>query len=334
MYKADVVENANDTFNIETMLNDNWDKIDEKLEKLPIQNGGLYINDETTEEDKAEAVEAIKGIGLSADDIGALDVSMSNVDLNTLLESGKHFEVVEAYGAGFHSPYDEGVSSVQTYKVLSFASSVHNGFQLAFPSGSSVAKMFMRTRASDVTKEWTTGFLPLDGSVTMSGAELWLNDKAGRILSNTDLFRVDVFNTENDLSNRRAIWLGSSATSNGAPSVASAVRLFDVVNGTQKTYNIFGEHNKPSGSYTGNSSSATRTINIGGIGNILFITSPYGFGFVTADGGFFIQATYDTTSYVVSYSSSYIKFVDGVLTIASSSSYINNSSYEYTYRVL
>lgn len=71
LYKADVVENANDTFNIETMLNDNWDKIDEKLEKLPIQNGGLYINSETTEEDKAEAVEAIKEIGLSASDVGA-----------------------------------------------------------------------------------------------------------------------------------------------------------------------------------------------------------------------------------------------------------------------
>ena len=63
LYKVDTVEDANNTFNIETMLNDNWDKIDEKLEKLPVQNGGLYINSETTEEDKAEAQEALKEIG-------------------------------------------------------------------------------------------------------------------------------------------------------------------------------------------------------------------------------------------------------------------------------
>lgn len=72
LYKVNTETDGNDTFNIETMLNDNWDKIDEKLEKLPIQNGGLYINSETTEEDKAEAVEAIKEIGLSASDVGAL----------------------------------------------------------------------------------------------------------------------------------------------------------------------------------------------------------------------------------------------------------------------
>ncbi len=160
--------------------------------KVSVQQGGLYINSETTEEDKAEAQEALKEIG---------------------------------------------------------------------------------------------GFLPLDGSVPMSGAELWLNDKAGRILSNTELFRVDVFNTENDLSNRRAIWLGSSATSNAAPSVASAVRLFDVVNGTRKVYNIFGEHNKPSGSYTGNGSATQREIAVGGINDnvrAVIITSLNGITFVTS----------------------------------------------------
>lgn len=65
LYKVDTVEDANNTFNIETMLNNNWDKIDEKLEKLPVQNGGLYINSETTDEDKAEALTALEGLGVS-----------------------------------------------------------------------------------------------------------------------------------------------------------------------------------------------------------------------------------------------------------------------------
>ena len=44
LYKVNTETDGNDTFNIDTMMNDNWDKIDEKLKKLPIQNGGLYIN--------------------------------------------------------------------------------------------------------------------------------------------------------------------------------------------------------------------------------------------------------------------------------------------------
>ena len=63
LYKVDTVEDGNDTFNINRMLNDNWDKIDEMLKKLPVQNGGLYINSETTEEDKAEAQRALTNLG-------------------------------------------------------------------------------------------------------------------------------------------------------------------------------------------------------------------------------------------------------------------------------
>lgn len=173
----------------------------------------------------------------------------------------------------------------------------------------------------------TSKFLPLDGSVAMSGA---LN--LGNGLSHFNSFNygtlIDVLPSDLNYNKRFSLWLKPSDT----VALAHSLNLFDGEN--NKEYTIFGEHNKPSGSYTGNGSSATRTIDIGGVGNILYITSPYGFGFVTADGGFFIQASYDTSSYVVSYSSSYIKFVDGVLTIKTSNSYVNSSSYAYTYRVL
>ena len=86
LYKADTLEDGNDTFNINRMLNDNWDKIDEKLKKLPVQNGGLYVNSETTEEDKAEAVEAIKEIGLSANDVGAMRNSVQNLKYADLIQ--------------------------------------------------------------------------------------------------------------------------------------------------------------------------------------------------------------------------------------------------------
>lgn len=181
---------------------------------------------------------------------------------------------------------------------------------------------------------WHSGkdlFLPLDGSVPMTSSVIGLLNGYAQWFASENSTALGSFSNVNDYDNRRLFWLNNS---NGT-TLVDALTLSDVTNGTwSKLYRIFGEHNKPSGSYTGNGSSATRTIDIGGVGNILYITSPYGFGFVTADGGFFIQASYDTSSYVVSYSSSYIKFVDGVLTIKTSNSYVNSSSYAYTYRVL
>lgn len=170
-------------------------------------------------------------------------------------------------------------------------------------------------------------FLPLDGSVPMSG-ELTIVSGYAKLGATGD--RVEITSKYDD-SNSGRIVIGNPKN---AEKLENLLKYIFKKDNVENGYRIFGEHNKPSGSYTGNGSSATRTIDIGGVGNILYITSPYGFGFVTADGGFFIQASYDTSSYVVSYSSSYIKFVDGVLTIKTSNSYVNSSSYAYTYRVL
>lgn len=45
LYKVNTETDGNDTFNIETMLNDNWEKIDKKLEKLPNYVTTTAMND-------------------------------------------------------------------------------------------------------------------------------------------------------------------------------------------------------------------------------------------------------------------------------------------------
>lgn len=107
------------------------------------------------------------------------------------------------------------------------------------------------------------------------------------------------------------------------------LELYDSVN--NKNYNILGEHNKPSGTYTGNGSSTERTIDIGGIGNTLVITSDYGVAIVTKYGAIVKTASGNS---VTGLAESAVKFADGVLTIKSSSSYVNGSGYTYSYQVL
>lgn len=122
-------------------------------EKVSVQQGGLYINSETTEEDKAEAQEALKEIG---------------------------------------------------------------------------------------------GFLPLDGSVSMTHSELWIGNSLGRVFAeNTtgESIRLDIFDSRADYNNRRALLLGGHNNEGAPKDLAKSLILFDIIGGVQKSYNIFGEHN-------------------------------------------------------------------------------------------
>lgn len=67
LYKKDPVADGNDTFNIQTMLNENWDKIDtsvaNKVDKVP--GKGLSTND-YTDEDKQKVSSALQSSEVAA----------------------------------------------------------------------------------------------------------------------------------------------------------------------------------------------------------------------------------------------------------------------------
>lgn len=84
--------------------------------------------------------------------------------------------------------------------------------------------------------------------------------------------------------------------------------------------------------YKGNSSSATRTISIGtSEDNELCITGGSGFAIVTPHGAI---AKSTTSTQVDGMTASDIKYVDGVLTIATTNKLVNGSGYTYTCKVL
>ena len=99
------------------------------------------------------------------------------------------------------------------------------------------------------------------------------------------------------------------------------IKLCIDANGANKDYTIFGEHNKPWGTYDGmedaltNSASNLRTIYTGGIGNILLVQSSQGAIFITSQGGFFIPSPDSATEKVHVFDNTVASYTNGVLTI-------------------
>ncbi len=74
LYKKDPSVDGNDTFNIETMMNDNWDKIDEKV--AMVNNEGKVVNKDGSPTGEVLSVNDKKGNV----QLGKNDVGLGNVD--------------------------------------------------------------------------------------------------------------------------------------------------------------------------------------------------------------------------------------------------------------
>ena len=130
-----------------------------------------------------------------------------------------------------------------------------------------------------------------------------------------------------DGNNRSALFLQSETITD----FNRVLRLQKTVNGSTSYYNIFGEHNKPLGTYYGSGESTERTVNVGGIGNVLVISSSNGMAWVT-EGGAMVKSA--TSTSLTSLNASSVKFVAGVLTLKTTSAYVNSDSVQYSYQLV
>lgn len=177
---------------------------------------------------------------------------------------------------------------------------------------------------SDLTK-----YLPKDGSVPMSGNILEFFGGFGNIYADNSSIMLQTLKTIGGkelckLALRNSLYTGGS--------VAHALSFINqLADGISTEYKIYGEHNKPSGSYTGNGSATERVINIGGIGDILFIKSPYNpnTALVFEYGAFVCGIT--DTNYLPS---AECKFKEGKLILNTANSAVNASNTTISYRVL
>lgn len=177
--------------------------------------------------------------------------------------------------------------------------------------------------ASDV------GALPIDGSVAMSGALLFANGFA-KLAANNTLAGINSYvDADNPTNAYRSILIHSG--SDRTP-LKNAIHLADKPeDGGVTYYSIFGEHNKPSGSYTGNGSATGRTITTNAIGDailvwradthVMTLVSPKGAIVGQTSGVKYIASTY---VYVNSYN----------LVMATTDTALNESGKTYYYKVL
>ena len=88
---------------------------------------------------------------------------------------------------------------------------------------------------------------------------------------------------------------------------------------------------KPGGSYTGNGDATSRTIDIGGIGALLVITSDVGTALVTSRGAVCHNRMGTTVAGVVSWE---VEFQNGKLKITTANDLLNKANQKYYYQVM
>lgn len=293
---------------------------------LPVQNGGLYINSETTEEDKAEAQANLEGLGVIIYEKGVInkgDITSGNIE-DILINNNSFVAIVFDTVAGM--PYDSIWIVVHTRipgLVSAKATNIYNG------------DTYMKTFVNSSWQEWkrvnSDYFLPLDGSVPMSGNltvphEIYVSDGYIKSWDGEHIFGLKDRSDSDGDSFRQLVIMDTQKQSN----VTTALRFMNVTNNSYANgdFTIFGEHNKPSGSYTGNGSSASRDIDTGGIGNVVSVWSENASVIINNSGAF---VSTGSTSFI-QFSS--CKVLDGVITLTTTNSALNENGVEYWYQVL
>lgn len=100
---------------------------------------------------------------------------------------------------------------------------------------------------------------------------------------------------------------------------------------SENVANIFTTK-RPTGSYTGDGSATSRTINVGGTGGWLGVCSgSYIIGIITQNGAMFFNTT---NSAVKCFPVAQAKYMSGVLTISSADDLLNKNGSIYHYQVL
>jgi hypothetical protein len=127
-----------------------------------------------------------------------------------------------------------------------------------------------------------------------------------------------------DGSNYRGIRINTESDA-----VSKAVILCQMKAGQWSEYNILHTGNKPSGSYTGNGSATSRTIDTKGIGHVMIAYTSVSIALVTYSGA--ICCNLNTGEVVATKNAN---FRNGVLTLTTAGDFVNYNSNTYNYQVL
>lgn len=164
---------------------------------------------------------------------------------------------------------------------------------------------------------------------TLTGNQLGFKNNNSAIYSGdnwTDYYSNVVAGDE---TNRSGIRIQSDVE------LEKSIKSFRQVDGTKTFYDLYGGHNKPSGTYIGTGSATSRAVNIGGIGYLVFITTGDCNLLVTSRGAIgFTNATVDGGSNVKTFFSDVIVYTNGKLQINGNDAFFNAKDVTYWYQVI
>lgn len=162
-------------------------------------------------------------------------------------------------------------------------------------------------------------FLPLTGGTIADN--LFFNGGFGRIVASSDLAQLEALRVNGDLTNRRMFRVYSGSNYNHA----NAFRVLTIEGNASSQSILFGEHNKPTATYTGNGTGGTRQIRHDGIGHFAVVQSDKGTVFATPLGGLLIP-----TSGALSWlTNANLIYQNGVLTVNTTNALLNASGTTY-----
>lgn len=187
--------------------------------------------------------------------------------------------------------------------------------------------LWWRQSHAKTWKGWENAFTTAGGTLT---GELFLDMSGGNGANGKGTFCK--YNSGTDWGTQI---LDSDADNNllGIAIMAREHRIFLIDDSYQ--YNIFGEHNKTRGSYTGNGSATARQIDTGGLGNCALLFNANGskpsFAILTPHGGFYKET--NGTS-LVGFVEGTANFTEGIINLATAIAIFNESGSRYYYQVL
>jgi hypothetical protein len=161
-----------------------------------------------------------------------------------------------------------------------------------------------------------------------------LNDSGGKgaqtfIQNANHITWLTTRNNIGDNGNYRGIIVGDSE---GYTNLKNAAKAVEKTNGgAVQYYNLYGEHNKPIGTYTGNGSAASRTIDTGGIGHVALIFTANNMWVVNKFNAVLFHIAGESMRY---YSGDELQFIDGKIIMAVADDRMNVSGAVYAYQVL
>lgn len=260
----------------------------------------------------------------SAEQVGALpiiDAKNADYDMDVILTTPDTNAFYITNSETLNTPYKKGVTLANNCTIYSYTDSGNYGYQIAFLAG---GIPLMRILDSGNISDWSTGSLPLTGG--MLSDNLYID--RGSAYAYNLLFTLYKASVEIRSVNKADGTYSALILFNDTTTVGEHI-AYRKSSDESKSYKLFGEHNKPSGSYTGNGSSTSRAIETGGLSDCIIISNVDKGAVVTPCGAIgFTTSGVEVIPYLQAH------FVNGVLTLATTSEIVNKSGNTYYYKCL